>query len=350
MIKKIIWLMSGIPASGKSTWIQSRLNDESDVWCSRDAVRFSIVKEEEEYFSHEDLVFDTWINQIKDALDNSNVKNIYVDATHLNDKSRNKTLVRLPKDNIEKIVNVVFTTPLNICLERNAQRTGRARVPDTVICNMYNTFKNPSENETIFIDENGNAPGKIYLTSDLHFGHDREFVWKVRGFNSVQEMNETIVNRWNEIISDNDDIYVLGDVMLGSAENAKYIAQLKGKIHIALGNHDTDSRKEIYKHLPNVVEIADVGIKIKYKKYHFVLTHFPMLTGNLEKESLKQMSLNLYGHTHQTSNFYYDMPYMYHVGVDSHNCYPVLIDDIIKEMNNKVQECVDYLDVDWSGK
>ena len=75
-----------------------------------------------------------------------------------------------------------------------------------------------------------------------------------------------------------------------------------------------------------------------------------MLTGNLEKESLKQMSLNLYGHTHQTTNFYMDMPYMYHVGVDSHNCYPVLIDNIIQEMNDKVKECIDYLDIDWSGK
>ena len=32
---------------------------------------------------------------------------------------------------------------------------------------------------------------KIFVTSDLHFGHDREFIWKARGFNSVQEMNET---------------------------------------------------------------------------------------------------------------------------------------------------------------
>ena len=47
---------------------------------------------------------------------------------------------------------------------------------------------------------------------------------------------------------------------------------------------------------------------------------------------LTQTTLNLYGHTHQVNNFYQGMPYMYHVGVDSHNCYPVLLDDIIEEM------------------
>jgi calcineurin-like phosphoesterase family protein len=69
-----------------------------------------------------------------------------------------------------------------------------------------------------------------------------------------------------------------------------------------------------------------------------------MITGNLEKESLKQMSCNFYGHTHQTSNFYNDMPYMYHVGVDSHDGYPVDIDVAIEEMHQKVRECKDFLD------
>ena len=57
------------------------------------------------------------------------------------------------------------------------------------------------------------------------------------------------------------------------------------------------------------------------------------------------MTLNLYGHTHQTTNFYEGRPYMYHVGVDSHYCTPVLIDDIIDEMYAEVRACIDYLEV-----
>ena len=186
--------------------------------------------------------------------------------------------------------------------------------------------------------------GKIYLTSDTHFGHDREFIWKVRGFNSVKEMNETIVQKWNETVDDEDDIYILGDIILGDASNIEYVKRLRGKIHIVLGNHDTAKREEMYRNLPSVVEVAEVGIRLKYKKHHFVLTHYPMLTGNLEKESLKQMSLNLFGHTHQASNFYNDMPYMYHVGVDSHDCCPVLLDDVTEEMYAKVKECKEFLD------
>ena len=185
---------------------------------------------------------------------------------------------------------------------------------------------------------------KIFLTSDTHFGHDREFIWKARGFNSVEEMNETIVQKWNDTISAEDDVYILGDVILGDTGNIEYVKRLSGKLHIVLGNHDTSKREEMYRNLPNVVEVAEVGIRLKYKKHHFVLTHYPMMTGNLEKESLKQMSLNLYGHTHQLTNFYNDMPYMYHVGVDSHDCYPVLLDDIIEEMYAKVKECVAFLD------
>lgn len=184
---------------------------------------------------------------------------------------------------------------------------------------------------------------KIYLISDLHFGHNREFIWKVRGYNSVEHMNTRQVEKWNAIIDDDDDVYVLGDIMLGTTDNIRYISQLKGRLHIVLGNHDTATRENLYKELPNVVEVAEVGIRLKYKKYHFVLTHYPMFTGNLERESLKQMSLNLYGHTHQLTNFYNDMPFMYHVGVDSHNGYPILIDDIIEEMNEKVRECIEFL-------
>ena len=135
--------------------------------------------------------------------------------------------------------------------------------------------------------------GRIFLTSDLHMGHDREFVWKVRRYDSVQAMNLAQVQKWNETVEDDDDIYVLGDLMLGDSNNIEFIKQLKGKIHIVLGNHDTANREKMYRELPNVVEVEGVGIRLKYRKYYFIMTHYPMITGNLEKESLHQMSLNL---------------------------------------------------------
>ena len=155
-------------------------------------------------------------------------------------------------------------------------------------------------------------------------------------------MNEAYVERWNETVDADDDVYVLGDLMLGSTDNIEYIKRLNGRIHVVLGNHDTPTRQSLYLETANIVEV-EWAIMLPYRKYHFLLTHFPCMTGNIEKESLKHMTLNLYGHTHQQTNFYNDMPFMYHVGVDSHNGYPVLIDTIINEMYAKVKECIDFL-------
>lgn len=158
-------------------------------------------------------------------------------------------------------------------------------------------------------------------------------------------MNNKQIERWNSVVSDEDEVYVLGDLCLGSHENVELLKALNGKIHVVLGNHDTATRQKLYSSLENVVEI-EWAIMLNYKKYHFYLSHFPCMTGNLEKEALQKMTLNLYGHTHQTNNFYEDRPYMYHVGVDSHNGYPVLLDDVIQEMKAKVKECIEFLDVE----
>lgn len=186
----------------------------------------------------------------------------------------------------------------------------------------------------------------IWLTSDWHFNHDREFIWKARGFSSVQEMNEAIIQRHNALVRPDDDVYVLGDSSLGGgdtqilAANKTLIERLNGRLHIIRGNHDTDRRVIMYESCKNVVGPVLYADMLHYKGYHFYLSHFPTLTGNLEKESLKQCTCNLFGHTHQTTNFHLDMPFMYHVGVDSHNCAPVLLDNIIEEMKMKVIECL----------
>ena len=187
---------------------------------------------------------------------------------------------------------------------------------------------------------------KIFVCSDLHLSHDRQFIWGPRGFNSIEEMNTAIIERFNATVSPEDDVYILGDLCLGGADamgpNTKFIEQLNGRLHIILGNHDTPKRIEMYHYCKNIVEVV-YATMIHYGGYHFYLSHFPTMTANLEKESLKQCTINLYGHTHQQNNFYNDIPFMYHVGVDSHNCYPVLLDDAIEEMKNKVKECKEQL-------
>lgn len=176
----------------------------------------------------------------------------------------------------------------------------------------------------------------IYLTSDLHLGHNKEFIWSARGFKSIEEHDAEIIRRYNEVVTAEDDVYILGDLMLGdNTHGISCLSQLNGKLHILTGNHCTLRRQELYRTLENMVEFCGCATIIKYKKKQLYLSHYPTITSNMENYSHIKV-FNLYGHTHQTTNFYNGQPFMYHVGVDSHNCYPVLLDDIMTEIKNEI--------------
>jgi predicted kinase len=136
----------GIPGSGKSTWAREQLNalpSEYGHWVSRDMIRFGLVKEDEEYFSKEKEVFNLFVRAVQADIDSNFVTDIYADATHINEASREKLLGRLKNLENVNLNAVVFDISLETCLERNAQRTGRAYVPETAIRNIYNNFSHP---------------------------------------------------------------------------------------------------------------------------------------------------------------------------------------------------------------
>lgn len=145
MKQKRVFLMSAPSGCGKSTWIKERIANYGGVHISRDAVRFSMVSEDEDYFAREDEVFKEWIRQCQEAIDDDIHKNIYIDATHINDRSRAKTIHNLNID-YDKVmlICVRFDVPIDICKARNSRREGRARVPEDVIDSMYKSFSYPS--------------------------------------------------------------------------------------------------------------------------------------------------------------------------------------------------------------
>lgn len=180
---------------------------------------------------------------------------------------------------------------------------------------------------------------KIFVSSDYHFNHNREFIWKARGFNSVDEMNEAIITNHNSVVGPEDDIYILGDICLGggvpgiTAKNQALIERLNGRIHIILGNHDTPARQEMYMMCKNVVDVKYADM-IHHRGYHFYLSHFPTITSNYDEDKpLKVRIINLCGHQHTTDkSIDFDKGIIYHVELDSHNCYPQSIDDIIEDI------------------
>ena len=179
----------------------------------------------------------------------------------------------------------------------------------------------------------------IYLSSDLHLCHDKDFIYAPRGFANVDQMNQTIVGNWNSIIDWNDDVYVLGDIMLNNDfEGLKILKSLKGKIHIIRGNHDSDNRMTNYRSAFNVVEVCE-GKFLKYDGYSFYLTHYPCITTNGDSDKpLKRRMINLCGHRHAKDKWAdFDKGLIYHCELDAHNNVPVNINDIISDLKIKCE-------------
>lgn len=79
----------------------------------------------------------------------------------------------------------------------------------------------------------------IFYTSDLHFGHDNVIRFDKRPFADVEEMDQYIITRWNERVSEDDTVYILGDIChRNSRDSSWYLKQLKGHKILILGNHD----------------------------------------------------------------------------------------------------------------
>lgn len=177
----------------------------------------------------------------------------------------------------------------------------------------------------------------IYFTSDLHFGHDRDFIYERRGFSSIEEHDEALIRNFNEIVTDEDELYILGDVFLYDDEHGmECLRRLKGKKHLIRGNHDTNARCELMKDA-----VIDEGYSnvLDYKKLHFYLSHYPSITSNYDDgKHLAQRVINLSGHTHFKDKFYDGNPYIYNVAVDAHECFPISIEEITNDIRTKRDE------------
>lgn len=78
----------------------------------------------------------------------------------------------------------------------------------------------------------------IFFTSDPHFGHYNVIGYCNRPFDEVSQMNEFLVERWNEVVGPEDTVYVLGDFSLGKNWVTQYGPRLNGTKHLISGNHD----------------------------------------------------------------------------------------------------------------
>ena len=144
----ILYILCGPAGCGKSTWASKYREAHPAIgYVSRDAVRFAMVKEEEEYFAHEKEVFKEFVKCIAAYL-RAQDGAVIADATHLNEFSRRKLTQALDMYELSyDIVYVVFNVDADTCIARNANREGRANVPENIIRNMCRDFRAPTKDE-----------------------------------------------------------------------------------------------------------------------------------------------------------------------------------------------------------
>ena len=146
-----LYILCGPSGCGKSTWSRQYIAFEealgNDIhYVSRDEIRFSLLKDGEDYFAHEKEVFKRFANTIRHTLVDG--FDVIADATHLNEFSRRKLTQAIDMYyNNYKIVYVVFDVSADTCVERNKNREGRANVPENIIRNMCRDFRAPTLDE-----------------------------------------------------------------------------------------------------------------------------------------------------------------------------------------------------------
>lgn len=145
-----------------------------------------------------------------------------------------------------------------------------------------------------------NPKQKIWFTSDLHFNHKgvMGFHPKFRAFDSVETMDNALIDMWNSSVADDDIVFDLGDFCFGDeARIAKIAKRLKGKHILIHGNHDSKIKRAALDELFFArFDYLRLDIARSGQKYCFALFHYPIF----EWDRMHYGAFHLYGHVHDT--------------------------------------------------
>lgn len=135
---------------------------------------------------------------------------------------------------------------------------------------------------------------KDYFISDTHIGHRNIIKYENRPFNSVEEMDEKIINNWNSVVNEEDVVYHLGDFFLTSTDRQiEIMERLKGDIILIRGNHDHQSETKLVERLGFKAVYED--LIIEYDDMKILLSHRPASISYMDKFNIH---FNLHGHKH----------------------------------------------------
>lgn len=139
---------------------------------------------------------------------------------------------------------------------------------------------------------------RTWVAADHHFGHANILNFeddngvKLRGllFSDMEDHDQQIIDRHNAVVSPEDRVYLLGDVVINRRHLWK-LGQLKGRKVLVKGNHDIAKLKE---YLPYFDDIRAYVVQLTSEKRKVILSHIP-----IHPESLGRFGTNIHGHLHQ---------------------------------------------------
>jgi calcineurin-like phosphoesterase family protein len=151
-----------------------------------------------------------------------------------------------------------------------------------------------------------------------------------RDFQTIDEMNDTLVNNINSKVKEDDTLIMLGDIAFGGFENVgKFLDRLVCKnIHLVLGNHDHHIRNNRENIQERFISVSDY-LQVKINGQNFVMCHYPFSSWN----GLNKGVIHLHGHVHLSNKHKWGRGKRLDVGVDGNNYHPYSLSEIVHMMD-----------------
>ena len=154
--------------------------------------------------------------------------------------------------------------------------------------------------------------GKNFYISDTHFFHknvtaeagERQF--DGRPFQTLDEMHTVMKERWNNVVTNADHVWICGDLTWKENEEAiAFISTLKGNKHLILGNHCKAKDQRFRQLFVEITDYKEIQDTVNGKQQWVVMSHYPIMFWNHNRKYrdgklAKNYAIHLYGHVHNS--------------------------------------------------
>ena len=178
-----------------------------------------------------------------------------------------------------------------------------------------------------------------YFISDPHFGHENILKMCQRPFESVEEMNEAMIDAWNQRVTGNDTVFILGDLFYRCPDPEPILQRLKGKKRLIIGNHDSSWMDNV--DLSRYFVSVDPFLEITDGVRAITLCHYPLLTW---KHKLRTYMVHGHIHNDTTSDFFpllVARERVLNAGVEVNGYRPVTVEELQKNNQAFKQQWLD---------